>query len=225
MKGTNMRNYKPATFQPTIRPDWGGVLSYISDEEKAEILTAIIKYPTVECNSAFWKETIKPDLDMQYEAFQQACEAKSRGVRNRWGKISITDVKDKNKTSIRYDIDTEREREEEKESEEENKGGVGGKNNKPTLEQVLEYAKKQNSIAGMGGFPCTNEQAEDFFNHYAAQGWIAGNGIPIHNWQHKLREWVKEKHKLTTPKLRMSLKEIKEMENHIKLQKMLDGEL
>lgn len=114
-----MRNYKPATFQPTIRPDWGGVLSYISDKEKAEILTAIIKYPTIECKSAFWNEVIKPDLDIQYEEFKKACEAKSRGIRNRWGKISITDVEDKNNITKTYDIDTEREREEEEESKKE----------------------------------------------------------------------------------------------------------
>ena len=78
-----------------------------------------------------------------------------------------------------------------------NKGVIGGKEKgkKPTLEEVLEYAKMQNSIAGMGGFPCTDEQAEDFFDHYAAQGWIAGNGIPIHNWKPKLREWARERYK------------------------------
>lgn len=124
-----MSKYTPATFQPTVRPDWAGILSYLSDKEKSEILTALLKYPSVECNSAFWKETIKPDLDLQYQAFTESCKAKSRGVRNRWGKISITDVKDMNKTSIRDGIDTEREREDESKSESksENKGGVGEK--------------------------------------------------------------------------------------------------
>lgn len=93
------RKYTPATFQPTVRPDWGGVLSYIPNDEKATILECIIKYPSLDCNSRFWLETIKPDLDLQYETFKQQCEAKSRGVRNRWGKTSITPVKDKNKIS------------------------------------------------------------------------------------------------------------------------------
>lgn len=93
------RKYTPATFQPTVRPDWGGVLSYIPNDEKAKILECIIKYPSLDCNSRFWLETIKPDLDLQYETFKQQCEAKSRGVRNRWGKTSITPVKDKNKIS------------------------------------------------------------------------------------------------------------------------------
>lgn len=93
-----VRKYKPATFQPTIRPDWGGVLSYIPDKEKIAILEALIKYPSVECDSKFWIETIKPDLDLQFEEFKRQCEAKSRGVRNRWGKTSITHLKDDNNT-------------------------------------------------------------------------------------------------------------------------------
>lgn len=104
------RKYKPATFQPTIRPDWGGVLSYIPDDEKINILEALIKYPSVECKSKFWIETIKPDLDLQYDEFTRQCAAKSRGVRNRWGKTSITTLKDENKTSATGVIVSERER-------------------------------------------------------------------------------------------------------------------
>lgn len=94
-----MRSYKPATFQPTVRPDWGGVLSYIPVEEKAKILEAIIKYPSVDIDSVFWRETIKPDLDLQYETFTQQCEMKSRAMRDRWGKTSITPLQDNNKNS------------------------------------------------------------------------------------------------------------------------------
>ena len=101
------RKYKPATFQPTIRPDWGGVLSYIPDDEKINILEALLKYPSVDCNSKFWLETIKPDLDLQYEEFVKQCEAKSRGVRNRWGKTSITPLIDENDICNRYVIVSE----------------------------------------------------------------------------------------------------------------------
>lgn len=112
------RTYKPATFQPTVRPDWGGALSYLPESEKAEILEAIIKYPSKDCDSAFWLETIKPDLDFQYETFVGACKKKSQGIRDRWGKISTTylqhmnnisttDVQDMNKISDTYVIDVE----------------------------------------------------------------------------------------------------------------------
>ena len=116
-----VRKYKPATFQPTIRPDWGGVLSYIPDKEQIEILEALLKYPSVECTSRFWIETIKPDLDLQYAEFRSQCEAKSRAVRNRWGKTSITPVQHMNNTCNRHGIVSEEEEEgiEEEESEEE----------------------------------------------------------------------------------------------------------
>ena len=198
-----MSKYKPATFQPTVRPDWAGTLNYISDQEKINIFTAILKYPAVDCDSMFWKETIKPDLDLQYQTFVNACEIKARAVRDRWNKkgkdiynISISDVEDMNKTSIRYGIDTERERE--KKSEEEKIGGMGEKNQKPvhgaftppTLEEVLTYAKDMNSIAGAGGFMCSKQTATDFFNHYDRQGWILGNGNHMTKWKPALKVWA-----------------------------------
>lgn len=131
-----MRNYKSATFQPTIRPDWAGILSYISESEKAEILVAIIKYPSIECESAFWKETIKPDLDNQFDNFKNTCEAKARGVRERWGKISITQAK----TSTTYVIDAEREREREGEGIEESGSGSGSGSEE---ERILEKSVKE----------------------------------------------------------------------------------
>lgn len=122
------KKYTPAIFQPTVRPDWGGTLSYLSDTEKSEILTALVKFPSVECNSRFWLETIKPDLDLQLSKFLNSNAVKSRGAMNRWGKISIPypnhmdtiSIPNDNhmdKISNTYGIDTEREREKEKEQE------------------------------------------------------------------------------------------------------------
>lgn len=80
-----MSKYKPAIFQPTVRPSWAGMLSYISAEEKSQILEAIIKYPTApKIESKFWEDTIRPDLEMQYEAFEETCRAKGRASKNYW---------------------------------------------------------------------------------------------------------------------------------------------
>lgn len=138
-----MRTYKPATFQPTVRPDWAGAMSYIPDEEKSEILVALIKYPAAECSSRFWLETIKPDLDLQFAEFKRVCEEKSRGVRERWGKISITPVQDQNNTSITDVIDPEREKENiyTENGGISNKGVIGGKERKGegvTKEQIID---------------------------------------------------------------------------------------
>lgn len=61
----------------------------------------------------------------------------------------------------------------------------------PTLEEVLEYAQQQNNFAGVGGFVCTPEQAEEFWSYYESQGWRIGNdsNTPIKDWQPKLRQW------------------------------------
>ena len=190
-----MSKYIPATFQPTVRPDWAGILSYLSDKEKGEILVALFKYPSVECDSAFWKETIKPDLDLQYETFTESCKAKSRGVRNRWDKISITDVKDMDNISIREHIDTERESEKEKGKSVEIKSSLRNTRDKftpPTLQEVLEFASQQNDMAGTLGFSCPRKIAEEFWTHYDSQGWVKSNDsrTPITNWKSLLRSWT-----------------------------------
>lgn len=116
-----------------------------------------------------------------------------------------------------------------------NKGGVGGKEKgefvPPTLEEVLEYARQQNSFAGVGGFACTPEQAEEFWSYYESQGWRIGNdsNTPIRDWKPKLRQWhIKAKQvsmKQATKSIpRMSYKEMKEMQNEIEVQKILNGE-
>lgn len=99
----------------------------------------------------------------------------------------------------------------------------------PTLEQVLEYARQQNSIAMCGGFTCSDQTAEEFWSHYEAQDWHISNesNTPIRDWKPKLRQWcLREKkqqnqQKQFTPK--MSLKEMKQVQNHIELQKLLNG--
>ena len=100
----------------------------------------------------------------------------------------------------------------------------------PTLEQVLEYARQQNSIAMCGGFACSEQVAEEFWSHYESQDWRISNesNTPIRDWKPKLRQWcLREKkqqnqQKQFTP--RMSLKEMKEMQNEIEVQKILKGE-
>jgi len=80
------KKYTPATFQPTIRPSWAGILTYISDKEKADILEAIIKFPQeTSIESKFWDETIKPDLEEQYEKFIRVCDQRGRGAKTYWG--------------------------------------------------------------------------------------------------------------------------------------------
>ena len=40
------------------------------------------------------------------------------------------------------------------------------------------------------GYP--ENEAELFYNHYSAQGWVTGSGLPITNWKLKAENWHKE---------------------------------
>lgn len=197
-----MSKYVPATFQPVVRPDWGGTLGYLSDEEKSAILTAIIKYPSVECDSRFWLETIKPDLDLQFETFTKLNAVKSRGVRERWAKTSITPVKVEYNTSIRPVIDVEKEREREyinnifnnninnsrnlRTNEESNlrKKTTRVKSNNdfipPTLNDCRDYAHE---------IHCWRQLGTDFYNYYSVSDWIDSKGKKIKNWKQKMLQW------------------------------------
>ena len=120
------------------------------------------------------RKNLKPELLAQCQQCQQ-CQ-------NRYSQYSYDSV-----TDTVIDI--------EKKDNRDNKGGVGEKEekkgNKPTLEEVIEYAKEQNSFAGVGGFVCTPEQAEEFWSYYESQGWRIGNdsNTPIRDWKPKLRQW------------------------------------
>ena len=99
---------------------------------------------------------------------------------------------------------------------------------KPTEKEVLDYAAQQNSFAGIGGFACSQEEAKQFFDYYSGIGWCLPNDAqtPIKDWKPFLRKWVSNPRKFVDNKKlpRMSLKEMKEIENHIRLEKILKGE-
>lgn len=109
-----MSKYKPAIFQPTVRPSWSGTLSYISVEEKSQILEAIIGYPkNTNIHSKFWEETIKPDLDNQYECFLNTCIARGRGAKTYWetkgkDKLSLCLSNDKDEVNSLKDKDKDK---------------------------------------------------------------------------------------------------------------------
>lgn len=99
------KQHKPVTFQPTIRPSWAGAMSYIQMEEKARILEAIIKYPEdTGIDSVFWKETIKPDLDLQYEKFLSTCQARKQVARTYWNNQKLSKGMQLDTNSISNDI-------------------------------------------------------------------------------------------------------------------------
>ena len=48
-----------------------------------------------------------------------------------------------------------------------------------------------NDVKDYFKFQGSPEFADDFFNHYEAQGWVTGSGRRIINWQYKANQWIK----------------------------------
>lgn len=142
------KKYTPAIFQPTIRPSWGGILSYISEKEKSDILEAIIKYPdNTGLDSRFWLETIKPDLDEQYQKFVATCEQRGRGAKTYWGehKLSLSNTYDEHKDNLLKDKDKDKDKVKDK-NKDKNNTSIAEYNNsniKEAIEYWLHYKKEK----------------------------------------------------------------------------------
>lgn len=63
----------------------------------------------------------------------------------------------------------------------------------PTEQEVLDYAKQQDDMAGVGGFAVSQEQAQAFYDYYSGIGWVLPNDAktPIVDWKPFLRKWAK----------------------------------
>lgn len=188
-----------ATFQPTVRPDWAGAMDYISETEQVKIFQAILMFPSVDVpESAFWTKTIKPDLEQQYKTFIESCQKKAIGIRKRWDKSidnytnvidNYTDVIDKdsflkNKSNIKEQDNNSRN----------NNNNLSTTRVNPTLDEILDYARQQNDLAGMGGFKCSSDTAHDFYDYYSGIGWCLPNDAktPILDWKPFLRKWSRK---------------------------------
>ena len=146
--------YIPAIFQPTVRPSWGGILTYITEQEKSKILEAIISYPEqTDIESQFWENTIKPDLDQQYQNFKRVCEARGRGAQSYWGehKLSLSSTYAKHKDNSLKDKDKSKDKSEDKDKSNppiNNINNNGG--NSSTVDDVDNFEKRKELARRMG---------------------------------------------------------------------------
>ena len=53
--------------------------------------------------------------------------------------------------------------------------------------------KKEEVIEYFVGKNYDKEEAEAFFDHYEAQGWLRGNGLPVSNWRVQAENWHRRK--------------------------------
>jgi len=71
----------------------------------------------------------------------------------------------------------------------------------PTLPQVMEKVLDlygEEVVHSMSEF--FRDSAKSFFYHYDSQGWVKGNGLPLTNWETKLKEWVEKDRREQRPR-------------------------
>lgn len=86
---------------------------------------------------------------------------------------------------------------------------------KPTLDEVKAYCRERMNMV----------DAEKWYDYYASNGWKVGKN-PMKDWKAAVRTWEKSGYNnQSKPNMpRMSLKEMKELQNEIEVQKILRGE-
>lgn len=71
------------------------------------------------------------------------------------------------------------------------RGGAGGRSRTEAAEPDRSEVRAWFEANGTGmGRDRLAAEADAFFDHFAAQGWVTGAGVPIVNWQAKARAWV-----------------------------------
>ena len=172
-----------------IDTDWFAAIQDLPPAKQKEVITAILNYPNGNSNTNLWKKTIFPNLEKgriaYYNKIKNLNQNNPQKSRKKNTGSDIGSVPESNiDTGIREDII--------KENINNNSRNIVNNLSLPTKEEVISYAREQNRFAGIGGFVCTEGQAELFYEHYKAQGWVAGNSIPIRDWKTKLRSWAKK---------------------------------
>ena len=75
---------KRKQFSPHIYAEWGELFEYLTNEQKAEILMAITKFPNYEPKDVQIWGFIKSQLQKDYEDFIEKCEKNGEISRNYW---------------------------------------------------------------------------------------------------------------------------------------------
>lgn len=71
------------------------------------------------------------------------------------------------------------------------RGGAGGRGRAESAEPDRSEVRAWFEANGTGmGRERLAAEADAFFDHFSAQGWVTGAGVPIVNWQAKARAWV-----------------------------------
>jgi len=171
-----------------IDTDWSMFLEDLPAEKQLEFFWAVFDYGNRECSLKCWNK-IKPILEKgKIGYFNRLKTLKNVGVKPI--DTSVDTINDTNIVSGSVSVRKET-------NSRNNSSSLStthvSKFTPPTENEILEYAKQQNDMAGMGGLACTEEQAQDFYDYYSGIGWKLPNDAqtPILDWKPFFRKWVR----------------------------------
>jgi hypothetical protein len=176
-----------------IDTDWYDMIQDLPKDKQIEIMYAVFAFPNGDSNTHVWKKIIKPQLEQSAKLYVEKAQRFAENRKKRWQQKSeqISDNKSE-QISNRYqnvnvnvnDINN---------NSRNNNNNLSTTHVNPTEQEVLDYAKQQDDMAGVGGFAVSQEQAQAFYDYYSGIGWVLPNDAktPIVDWKPFLRKWAK----------------------------------
>lgn len=170
-----------------IDTDWAVFIEDLPTEKQLEFFWAIFDYGNRECSLKCWSK-VQPILEKGKIGYYNRLK-KLKQYATDTGSDTNTDT-DTDTVAVRGNVSVSKKKDICIDS---SLSGIrANTSNPPTEDEVLEYARQQNSMAGVGGFACSDKTAQDFYDYYNGIGWCLPNEsrTPIKDWRAFLRRWV-----------------------------------
>lgn len=187
--------------------EWIDYFKEMNDKEIAQTMRAIFdtvggkSVENLKGISAVTYKVVKNQIERDVQKYREKCEKNKKNIEKRWQKDTDvipneyernTNVSKKNTNVIpngdfgmvkksNKEKEKENEKRESKEREKSETSLAPAPFQKPTLQEVKEIA----ADVGVSG-----KEAEKFFNHYEANGWMQGGNKPVLNWVAQLNVWA-----------------------------------
>ena len=173
-----------------IFTDFLDVLAPLTDEEAGSLYRAMLRYaqdgtePDLVGNERFVWAVARQHMDREAEAYRE--KVASMGKARSCLKKQKTD---RNKQISGEDKDKEKEKENDNDNDKDKDSlstgggprGPGERENRPSLEEVIDFSQE----AGI------EADVTYFYNYYEANGWRIGK-YPIRDWRAALRAWSRK---------------------------------
>lgn len=182
-----------------IDTNWYDMIQDLPKEKQIEIMDAVFAFPNGNSDTHIWNKVIKPQLEQSAKLYEEKAQRFAENRKKRWQQKSeqiseqISDKKSEQISNRNQNVNV-------KDINNNSRNNISNLSTThvstftpPTEDEVLEYARQQNELAGMGGFACSDDDAQAFYDFYTGIGWHLSNDAqtPIRDWKPKLRQWAK----------------------------------